>query len=233
MEFKGQDNNLYPSIASAPPNEGGEPKYWVSSEPKTTTATHRFALDEIKEIQKDIKDERERRAALAKKYHRASNIINGIDYALVSASVGLDVEGIALLSTIVAVPLAIVTGGAGLAVGLLSIIGTAVNKKMMLKAEKHEKIKVLAGAKLNTINDHISKALKDEKISDEEYSLILSESAKFEQMKEEIRSKIRVEMDEETKQNFIDMGRKEAVDNFQSMYGAGKLSSRKSMKKTF
>ena len=50
---------------------------------------------------------------------------------------------------------------------------------MMLKAEKHEKIKMLAGAKLNTINDHISKALKDEKISDEEYSLILSESAKF------------------------------------------------------
>ena len=92
-------------------------------------------------------------------------------------------------------PLAIVTGGAGLAVGLLSIIGTAVNKKMMLKAEKHEKIKMLAGAKLNTINDHISKALKEEKISDEEYSLILSESAKFEQMKEEIRSKIKVEME--------------------------------------
>ena len=106
-------------------------------------------------------------------------------------------------------------------------------KKMILKAEKHEKIKMLAGAKLNTINDHISKALKDEKISDEEYSLILSESAKFEEMKKEIRSKIRVKMGEETKQNFIDTGRKEAVDNFQSMYGAGKLSSRKSMKKTF
>ena len=30
---------------------------------------------------------------------------------------------------------------------------------------------MLAGAKLNTINDQISKALKDEKISDEEYLL--------------------------------------------------------------
>ena len=226
----GKENSIYPSIASAPPNEGNLP-YWVSNEPKTTT--HSFALDEIKEIQRDIKDERERRAALAKKYHRASNIIDGIDYALITASVGLEVTGIALLSTIVAVPLALITGGVGLAVGALSIIGTAVNKKLMLKAEKHEKIKMLAGAKLNTINDHISKALKDEKISDEEYSLILGESAKFEQMKEEIRSKIRVELDEETKQNFIDMGRKEAIDNFQSMYAAGKLSSRKGMKKTF
>ena len=67
------------------------------------TSTHSFALGKIKEIQRDIKDKRERRAALAKKYHRASNIINGIDYALVTASVGLEVVGIALLSTVVAV----------------------------------------------------------------------------------------------------------------------------------
>ena len=52
-------------------------------------------------------------------------------------------------------------------------------------------------------------------------------------MKEEIRSKIRVEIDEETKQNFIEMGRKEAVENVQNMIGAGKLSSRKGMKKMF
>ena len=85
---------------------------------------------------------------------------------------------------------------------------------------------------MNTINDHIAKALKDEKISDQEYSLILSENVKFEQMKEEIRSKIGVEIDEETKQNFMEMGRKEAVENFQNMYGAGKISSRKGFKKS-
>ena len=43
-----------------------------------------------------------------------------------------------------------------------------------------------AGAKLNAINDYIAKMLKDEKISGEEYLLILSESAKFYQMKDEI-----------------------------------------------
>ena len=98
----------------APPNEGGEPKFWVSSELKTRTTTtltmiHRFVLDEINEIEKYIKDKRERRAALAKKYHRVSNIINGIDYTLVTASVGIEVSGIALLSTIAVVSLAIVT----------------------------------------------------------------------------------------------------------------------------
>ena len=70
------------------------------------TTTHRFALDKMKEIQNDIKDERERRAAIVNKYHRASNIVNGIDYMLVVASVRVEVAGIALLSTIVVVPLA-------------------------------------------------------------------------------------------------------------------------------
>ena len=100
------------------------------------TSTHSFALGEIKEIQRDIKDERERRATLAKKYHRASNIINGINYALVTASVGFEVAGIALLSTVVAIPHAIVTGGAGLAVGLLTIISSAVNKKIDAESRK-------------------------------------------------------------------------------------------------
>ena len=99
------------------------------SDLKTTTTTQRLALDQIKEIQKDIKDERKSRAVLIKKYYTASNIINGINCLLVTTVVGLEVAGIALLRAIVAVLLAIVTGRMGLALGLLSIIGTALNKK--------------------------------------------------------------------------------------------------------
>jgi hypothetical protein len=66
-----------------------------------------------------------------------------------------------------------------------------VNIKLSMKAQKHEKIKVLVEAKLNTINDHVSKTVKDDRISAEEYSLILSELAKFIQMKEEIRTKMK------------------------------------------
>ena len=55
--------------------------------------------------------------------------------------------------------------------------------KLNLKAEKHEKIKVLSEAKLNTINDHISKALMDNHVTDEEFSLNLSELEKFREMR--------------------------------------------------
>ena len=58
---------------------------------------------------------------------------------------------------------------------------------MSLKIEKHEKIAMLAVSALNTIGSLISKALPDDSISDEEYSLILLEFETFTRMKEELR----------------------------------------------
>ena len=77
------------------------------------------------------------------------------------------------------------------------MIGRVVNRKLTLKSEKHEKIKTLAVVKLNTISDYVSKALEDGYISDDEYSLILNELGKFNEMKEEIRSETKVSIDEE------------------------------------
>ena len=48
-------------------------------------------------------------------------------------------------------------------------------------------IRVQVGSKLNSVADCISAALTDDKISDEEFRLILSEIDKYNQMKEEIR----------------------------------------------
>ena len=55
------------------------------------------------------------------------------------------------------------------------------------KSRKHHKIKLLADKKLNVISDLVSKALDDETISDEEFSLVLSELDKFFDKKEKIR----------------------------------------------
>ena len=57
------------------------------------------------------------------------------------------------------------------------------------KAKRHDEIRVLALSKLNSISDLISKAAQDERISAEEYALILNEWEKYGQMKEAIRHK--------------------------------------------
>ena len=110
---------------------------------------------------------------------------------------GSTASSIAVMSTIVAAPIALALQGLAVGAGVFSVVGRVVNRKFTLKAEKHEKIKTLAEAKLNTISDYVSKALEDGYISDEEYSLILNELGKFNEMKEEIRSKIKVSKDEE------------------------------------
>ena len=56
--------------------------------------------------------------------------------------------------------------------GLLRVVGNQAIKKLFLKIDKHEKIAMLAVSSINTISSLISKALSDDSISDEEYSLI-------------------------------------------------------------
>jgi len=61
------------------------------------------------------------------------------------------------------------------AAGLLDVAVVAVSRLYSTKAAKHEVVRVLAIAKLNTVHGHISKAVEDCHVSDEEYKLILDE----------------------------------------------------------
>ena len=95
-----------------------------------------------------------------------------IDNCLGVAAIGLGITGVGLLSTIVAAPAVIGMEAVSIVMGLLRVVGNQAIKMMSLKIEKHEKIVMLAVSKLNTISSLISKALTDDSISDEEYSLI-------------------------------------------------------------
>ena len=91
--------------------------------------------------------------------------------------------------------------------GLLSIIGNYSVKKSTSTAEKQEKIKTIASAKLNTISSHISKAL-----SDKGFQLILEELEKYKVMKEEVTSKKKIST--ETEESLIEQGRREVRESF-------------------
>lgn len=217
MEFK-CESHLYPCLEDVKKQAEAQPTAPTGEVHIVEGSAHTYRLQKIGEVQKQLEAERDKRANLSKKYHRSVKILGGVDNVLVVSTMGLGVAGIGVLSTIIAAPVAIAMEGAALGAGLLSIIGTQVNKKLMMKAEKHEKIKVLAEAKLNTISDHISKALIDGFIDDSEYSLILSEVEKFKEMKADIGLKVKTVIDEETKKSFIEQGRADTLKNFQEMF---------------
>ena len=76
---------------------------------------------------------------------------------------------------------------------------------------------MLAKAKLDTISTHISEALMDNKISDDEFKLIMEELNKYKAMKEEIRSNTKKKIKEEEEQSLIERGRQEARESFRKL----------------
>ena len=76
--------------------------------------------------------------------------------------------------------------------GVGSIILKYINKKLQHKADKHRQILVLLESKINTIHNHISKALEDGRISEEEFQFILEEENKYRDMLAAIRHHDRI-----------------------------------------
>lgn len=163
----------------------------MDKEPSTTQSYHGsdFRLTEISRLQKVLQKERADREALYKKYKRGINTVDWLDASFAIASMGLGAGGMTLIGGIITAPIAIgLEVGAGI-FGLAGLAGNYIRRKLTAKAKKHNDIKTLADSKLNTISDHISKAMKDGVVTNDEFNLIMSEVEKYQQLKEEIRSK--------------------------------------------
>ena len=186
----------------------------IYSELPINEAGHDYRIEKINEIQRYLEKERDKQRDLYKKYSRGVKWINNLDVILITTSMGLGVAGVGILSTIVLAPVVAMLEGIAIGAGLLCMVGKYATKKMSLKAQKHERIKILAEAKINSINDYVSKALNDGQISAEEFSFITKEFIKFQEMKHNITTKTRELIDEEIKNTLIEHERKEAMNSF-------------------
>lgn len=135
-------------------------------------------------------------------------------------TIGLGIAGVTLLLTVIATPVVFVVEGVATGTGGLNVVSNLVCEKLLSsKARKRMRIMMLTEAKINTISDHISKALKDNHVSYEEFSLIQSELSRFNQMKDEIKTKAKSKIYDETKQSLIKQCKEQAVEKFKNMIG--------------
>ena len=178
---------------------------------------HSYRLKIIREIQAFLEEEIKNREAISKKYFRMAKVVNTIDNTLITITIGAEGTGAVLLATGVGSPFALVLGITGVVTGAISLFGNIFNKKATTKAEKHLKIKTLATAKLDTIVTHISKAMMDNFISDEEFKLIMEEMDKYKALKEDIRSKTKKKLKTEEEESLIERGRQEARESFRKL----------------
>ena len=178
---------------------------------------HSYRLKIIREVQEFLEEEIKNREAFNKKYFRIAKVVNMIDNGLIVITLGAEGTGAVLLSSGVGAPFALALGIGGFVTGAISLIGNIFSKKATTKAEKHLKIKTLAMAKLDTIASHVSKAMMDDFISDEEFKLIMEEMNKYKALKEEVRNNTKKKLKTEEEESLIEKGRQEARESFRRL----------------
>ena len=178
---------------------------------------HSYRLNIIRDVQKFLEEEIKKRESFSKKYFRIAKVVNIVDNTLITITIGAEGAGTILLATGAGAPFAVALGISGAVTGIISLIGNIFSKKATTKAEKHLKIKTLAAAKLDTIASHISKALTDDFISNEEFNLILEEMNKYKALKEEVRSNTKKKLKTEEEESLIEKGRQEARESFRRL----------------
>ena len=178
---------------------------------------HSYRLKIIREVQEFLEEEIKNREAFSKKYFRIAKVVNMIDNGLITITIVAEGTSAVLLSTGVGAPFALALGISGVATGAISLFGNVFSKKATTKAEKHLKIKTLAMAKLDTIASHVSKAMMDDFISDEEFKLIMEEMNKYKALKEEVRNNTKKKLKTEEEESLIERGRQEARESFRRL----------------
>ena len=178
---------------------------------------HSYRLNIIRDVQKFLEEEIKKREAFSKKYFRIAKVVNIVDNALITVTIGAEGVGGVLLLTGVGAPFAAALAIGGVATGAISLIGNIFSKKATTKAEKHLRISDMAISKLDTIASHISKALMDDFVSNEEFNLILEEMNKYKALKEEIRNNTKKKLKKEEEESLIEKGRQEAKASFRRL----------------
>ena len=206
-------DKIYPELPSIRENPTAPPVVNGGADDRG----HGYRLKIIREVQNFLEEEIKKRDAFSKKYFRIAKVVNMVDNGLITITIGVEGVGAVLLATGAGAPLAVALGVSGAVTGAISLIGNIFSKKATTKAEKHLKIKTLAAAKLDTIASHVSKALIDDFISNEEFNLVMEEMNKYKAMKEEVRNNTKKKLKTEEEESLIEKGRQEARESFRRL----------------
>ena len=146
-----------------------------------------FRLKQTCDALQKLENEAKHYEAVRKKYKRYHDLLSKVSVSTGTLSFISSASGVGTALSGVGLPAGASLGAIGLIYGILSVFTGAVAKKVSHKINKHEQTVAIYQSKVNSIKDRISKALNDNKISDEEFHII-SEVDKYNEMKRDIRN---------------------------------------------
>ena len=147
-----------------------------------------FRLQQTCDALQKLENEAKHYETVRKKYKRYHDFLSKVSVSTGTLSFISSASGVRTALSGVGLPASASLGAIGLICGILSALTGAIAKKVSHKVNKHEQKVAICQSKVNSTKDRISKALNDNKISDEEFHNIISELDKYNEMKRDIRN---------------------------------------------
>ena len=183
-----------------------------------------FRLGQVAQVRAQLEAENGAYSRTRRRYKLAYNVcaytssgLGAVSALSGSASVGTLASGI---GAVAALPLGCVAIGAG----AVSVVASLMQKIVLRKVKKHERISSIAAAKLGTVNAIVSQSLADETITHDEFVMVLRELEDYKTRKAEARQKSRREaLDaqgkdlESLKKEMLEEGRKLGLQQVQDL----------------
>ena len=180
---------LYPELPQVIPDDNPQLNTQVNLQPKEEDEGKTFRLKRISDIREFLEKELETRGRYRRRYKSIYNTAIYVNAGAGLTSVASGVAAATALATGIGVIASIPLGFTAVATGVLGVISTGTSKLMLKKVEKHQQIKLIAAAKLSSVNGLVSRALQDGSINNEEYQIILQEMESFRDHKSQIRNR--------------------------------------------
>ena len=149
----------------------------------------KFRLNQINEIKDYFEFEIKERETVIKKLSKYTAALDYTDKTLIILSATRGGISIISFTNVIGIPAGVISAIFTLLFSLATGIIKKLLKETRKKKKKHMKIIMLAKSKLNNIESLMSQALIDLGISHEEFTTIVNEKEKYDQMKESIRNK--------------------------------------------
>ena len=186
-----------------------------------TDPAMQFRMTQISKIRDFLESEAETRTRLRRRYKACYNTAHYVNIGSNLTAVASSTAAAISLSTGIGALAALPLGIVALTTGVVGITSSGIGKIVLKKTEKHERIKQVATSKLSSVNDLVSKALLDGKISDVEFQVIQNERESYRDLKSQIRTKLRTKLssdrEEKIREEAEKKGRQTAMNDLQNI----------------
>ena len=172
-----------------------------------------YRLSEIARIRDYLERESRERERVYKKYNKAIKVFDTIDLSCTAISIITGTSGTVTLLSIAGSIVSPILLSCSATTSLIGGASKICSRRLLKKARKHDKIKQLADSKFNSVSVLISQALDDGCISQEQFRSIVAELNRYDELKRQIREKAKKtkpEIDGNTKEEWIEIGRSQA-----------------------